>query len=315
MPRASPYSLASAIVVAASIARAEPPPRPADDARGEARELAMLGDAQFEAGRCDRAIPLWKRAEVKFHAPTILLRIGRCQAFLGKVVEATAMLEAAVKDTLAADAPAPFVEAQKAAAIDLPIVRARVARLEVRVRPRDRGLDAKPEIEIDGVRAPSVEAPFPIDPGDHLIRVRIDSAQWETRVHLDDGERRTVNLGLWSDPPQPRPRTQRTVGFAMGGVGLGAASVGAAFGISALVLSSRLDALCGPDRRSCPAGEQGTMHRLRTFSTLADVGLGVGGTLVAAGVVLVATEPRRRAEPVRLRLIASPLGASIAGAY
>src|SRR5690349_10099649 len=79
-----------------------------DELRAEARVIAEQGDAQFDAGRCDKALPLWRAAESLFHAPTILLRIARCQTLLGQVVEATRGLEAIVAEPLRPEAPAPF---------------------------------------------------------------------------------------------------------------------------------------------------------------------------------------------------------------
>src|SRR5271165_578330 len=84
-----------------------------DTTRIEARQLASQGDEAFGIGRCDQAVPLWKEAERKFHAPTILVRIARCQALLGKVVDAASTLEALLAEPVAPDAPAAFVAALK----------------------------------------------------------------------------------------------------------------------------------------------------------------------------------------------------------
>src|SRR5215475_5923563 len=99
MLRAAAIAILVISSAVAAPARADPP-APASDPRVEAREIAERGDAQFDAGRCDKAIPLWKEAAAKFRAPTIGLRIARCQALVGKVVEAAKTLEAITKEPL-----------------------------------------------------------------------------------------------------------------------------------------------------------------------------------------------------------------------
>src|SRR5688572_1319070 len=115
--------IAGALLLARGGFAEEAPP---DRERAEAKELAQKGDAAFGSGRCDKAIALWRKAATKFHAPTILLRIARCQALIGKVVDATLTLEEIAADKLPADAPRPFVEAREAAVQELPAVRARI---------------------------------------------------------------------------------------------------------------------------------------------------------------------------------------------
>src|SRR5262249_32021786 len=103
---------------AAASAPPAPPPAsasspqapPAIDARAEAREMAVKGDSAFGSGRCDKAIVLWKKAEEKFHAPTILLRIARCEALMGHVVDATQSFESVVRDKLGEGAPPSWIE-------------------------------------------------------------------------------------------------------------------------------------------------------------------------------------------------------------
>ena len=107
MKRAAAITIVGLLCSVAAPARADPP---ASDPRAEAREIAERGDAQFDAGRCDKAIPLWREAAAKFRAPTIVLRIARCQALVGKVVEAARTLESITKEPLEPDAPAAFEE-------------------------------------------------------------------------------------------------------------------------------------------------------------------------------------------------------------
>src|SRR5262245_28229166 len=111
MNRAAAIAILGLFCAVAAPVRADPPASASD--RAEAREIAERGDAQFDAGRCDKAIPLWREAAAKYRAPTIVLRIARCQALVGKVVDAANTLETITKEPLEADAPAAFVEAKQ----------------------------------------------------------------------------------------------------------------------------------------------------------------------------------------------------------
>jgi hypothetical protein len=284
-----------------------------DELRAEARVIAEQGDAQFDAGRCDKAIPLWRTAESIFHAPTILLRVARCQTLLGKVVDAAGGLEAIAVEPLRPESPAPFFAAQAEAKRDLPLVRARIATLAVNVRVR--GLRVPTRIEIDGVTMPEGRTSFPVDPGPRLVRVRAEGSLWERTVLLQDGERRACDVALWIDPPPPAPRTQRAIGLGAGGVGLAALVVGAGFSIAALTTSHHLDGVCGPDRTRCPASEQGAIGRVRAYSAIADGTLGGGAALAITGAVLLVAEAPPRAEGPRIRFAASPLRASIGAEF
>src|SRR5262249_22060034 len=187
------------------------------EARSGAKELAQRGDAEFGKGRCDRAMSLWKLAEAKYHAPTILLRIARCQALMGKVVAAAATLEAIAADTLPADAPAPFLAARHDAIEELPGVRERIAELTVRTGA---SVAMTPlAIEIDGAPAESRDRVFHLDPGTHRVRISASDSTWEHNFTLDDGERRTVNVALRTPPPTLPPRLHRTVGYLLAGAG------------------------------------------------------------------------------------------------
>lgn len=317
MNRARLIALALPIsLLAVGPAWAAPPDKGDDELRAEARATATEGDHQFEAGRCDKAIALWKKADATFHAPTIGLRIARCQALLGKVVDAAATLDAIAREQLAPGAPAPFVAAQAEARRDLPGVRARIARVSLALDVRARaGVRIEPTIEIDESRAEAGRASFEVDPGDHVIRVRAEKAFWERRVHLDDGERKELKVSLWADEPPAAPRTQRTIGFAVGGVGLGAVIVGAAFGISALATSSHLDDVCGADRKHCPPEEQSALTRVKANATVANVAIGGGAALLATGVILVVTETRPKREAIEVHIVGSAGGLSLGGRF
>jgi hypothetical protein len=307
--------LAAALVTGlAGSASAEGPASPEgarkdEDLRAEARTIARQGDAQFEAGRCDKALPLWRRADQTYHAPTLLLRVARCQGLLGRVVEAAATLQAIVDEPIRAGAPEAFVFAREEARRELPAVRRRIAALRVAVGSE--GADVPAAIEIDGAPVQTRGLEIPLDPGEHHVAVRAGAAVWERTVMLDDGEKRTLDVPLEADPaPAPR-RTQRTIGLALGGLGVASIAAGVGLGVAALGISRRLDLACGADRARCPPSAQGDIARVGAFSTGADGALGGGAALAVAGAVLLVMETRPEAQEPRVRFTASPVHAAL----
>jgi hypothetical protein len=309
--RAASSSLfAIAVLSHALFARADD----ADAARAEARSFASKGDEAFAAGRCDRAVPQWKQAESKFHAPTLLFRIARCQLLLGHVVDAAATLDAIASEKLASDAPDAWKDAQREAKTELPAVRARIATIEIVVDAR--GTGATPSIMIDDLGMPSGRSAFPVDPGSHAVRVTAKDARWEQHVQVTDGEKRTLRVSLGLEQRAAPVPTQRIVGYVLGGAGMLSMAVGGVFGAKAYGDSHDLDSICGVNRRDqCPDYAKPTMDRLKTEALVADLALGGGAALFAAGVVVVLTAPAPKREEPRLYFAPMGAGAVVGGRF
>jgi hypothetical protein len=297
----------SIAVIAASLALALAAPARADDGpRADAKTLALQGDAEFYAGHCDRAIPLWQRAEAAYHAPTILLRIARCQAMLGHVITAVETLEAVTREPIKADTPPAFAGAVELARRDLVAVRARVATLHVVVHSA--GDRVPVVIEIDGAAQPAGATSFPVDPGEHAVRVRAGGSSWQSTVRLRDGQLLSCDVALWAEAEPKPPQVQRGLGLAALGAGGAAVFVGVGFSVAALDTSRRLDAICGQGRDHCPPSAQNDIDHVRTFSSVADGAIGSGAALVIAGAIALVTAPRPAGDAWRVRFAATPFG-------
>lgn len=285
-----------------------------DAARAEARVFAAQGDEAFSAGRCDRAVPFWKQAEAKFHAPTLLFRIARCQVLLGRVVEATATLETIVAEKLSAAAPDAWKDAQRDASNELPAVRARIATLEIVIDAR--GIAVTPTILIDEAGMPMGRTTFPVDPGSHRVRVTAKDGRWEQAVQLADGEKKTVRVAMGLEQRTPPVTTQRLVGYVMSGAGIVSMAVGGVVGAKALGDSHDLDAVCGINtRKFCPADQTSKINAVKTESLVSDLTLGIGAAVFVAGAVIILTSPTPKKEEPRLYFAPMGLGAQVGGRF
>jgi len=77
------------------------------------------------------------------------------------------------------------------------------------------------------------------------------------------------------------------VGWIVGGVGAALLVAGIVTGVMALDSQSSLDAMCGPDHHSCPAGFQSTRDTGQALSAATDGLLIGGGVALVTGVVLL----------------------------
>lgn len=102
------------------------------------------------------------------------------------------------------------------------------------------------------------------------------------------------------------------IGFGVGAAGL---ITFAAFGAAASGTFSDLQTRCG--NSPCPPSEQGTVDQGRTFTTAANVSLGVGIAGVVAGVVLliVGRSPGAAPPSPRVSLQVAPDGLGLAGVF
>ena len=282
-----------------------------DDARANARSLAEKGDSAFAAGRCDRAIPLWKEADQSFPAPSIELRVAHCQALLGHVVDASQTLDEIARKVLPADAPDAFKAAQVQAVSELPTLRARVATLEIAM-PEGMALT---QVTIDEVAIDLQKKPFLIDPGRHAVRVVTATATWNGPVEIADGEHHTVRMQKILEPGPEPSHSLRNVGLVVGGVGVAALGIGTVLGIAAVDKGKPLDAECGPSRNNCPASESDRITTVKTYSTLSDVFLVSGAVLTIAGGYLIVRDLRADKPAARVRLSVGMSGALVSGTF
>ena len=150
-----------------------------------------------------------------------------------------------------------------------------------------------------------------VDPGEQEILATAPQHREHTaKVTAEPGRQVLVEIPALERLPTPPPdldlrpvapapiepgrghRRLAVVGIVAGGVALG---VGVGFGVSAKLAWDRAfdDGLCREDTRQCTAAGQDLTDRARVRATVSTVLVGAGALLVAGGVVLWLTAPRR----------------------
>ena len=291
----------------------------ADSAESDFREGVSLRNA----GRCPEAVAKFEHA-VKLDPELVgaWLNLGSCLETAGKLVAALHAFEnAQAAAERRAAKPGDAQEKEKARAAEASRralgLRARVATLAVHAPS---GSTPPSEIMIDGEVVP-LDVAATKDPGGHDVRITIRGREpFTERVVLVEGEHRVLELAapersapvapvstsaspVPASPPLAAPTSgggQRTLGFVLGGVGLAGVAVGAVFGFVTISQKKNLENQC-PRYPECPTAALAAAHdaddsarRSATVSTVAFIG---GAALLAAGVTLYLTAPRRRDAP------------------
>lgn len=284
-----------------------------------AQQDKVLAEALFREGR--ELIDQGKVAEAcgKFgesyrldRALGTLINLALCHEKEGKTASAWAEFSDAAADA-AAEKDDREAFARKHIASLLP----ELSRLRLVVAPPASGL-ATLDIRLDGhvLGRAAWSSPLPIDPGDHEISAAADGKKTYTaKVTIVKGPGVTnVNIPALEDAPaviNVKPadpevatdsnvgKTQRLIGYIVGGAGAVGLVVGAGFGLSAISLKGDRDARCTADG-FCEQEGVDKDKDARRAATVSTIGFITGGVLAAGGVVLVLTAPRGKARDVRV---------------
>lgn len=257
--------------------------------REAARTLAKQGYERFEAGDYPGALDTFRRAEEHFHAPPHWLYIARCQAKLGKLVASKDAYETILAESLAADAPGPFRDAQATARGEFEALAARVPSLWITLS----GAAAGASVTLDDAPLALTELGRPIsqDPGHHVVVVTTPAGKRVTRAaELKEGGGVT-RIEVTLEASRSASLLPPVLAFSLGGLALAAG--GATLGL-AISQSS-------PQGTSNP----GPLKAVALASFIAGgVGVGVGVTLVLLHPPPGA--PARPKDTPRLRAVIGP---------
>jgi hypothetical protein len=300
-------------------------PARADEAADTAAARVLGGDGVIlaDAGDCQKAIEKLQRAEELHHAPTTAGRLGECEIDVGRVVSGTERLQRLLREPLATDAPAPFIDALTRARRVLDRALPRIGSIRVSAKAL---AGTKVEITLDGERLPEalLDNDRPADPGHHTIVATAQGYFSKTReVTLGDGESASVTLELAPDPaaqaaerqaeaarqaearqqqnamasaptataatpaPSPPPRNGAgpgaVIAFVLGGAGL---ATGITSGLVVAHDASDLSSTCGTSK-VCNPDKQSEISSAKTWATVSTIGFGVAGAGVVTGLILL----------------------------
>lgn len=276
----------------------------AADERAAARAAATAGFKAYSDGRYADAMTLFAKAESLLHAPPHLLYYARSSVKLGKLVQANEAYLKILRETLPADAPKAFVEAQTAAAAEQPKVEQSLPRLTIVVT----GNEAKQaQVTVNGVEVPQalIGIPAPHDPGD--LELEAIAPGWRSKkekLTLKEGERQTVKLTLdvrdvtakpkvFETTPTPSaPKTGlKVAGWVSVVIGVAGLGAGTYFLVDNRNNREAANALCTLPNGVCPSAQRSAIESYdstaNTDAILSWITYGVGGAAVVAGAVML----------------------------
>jgi len=218
----------------------------------------------------------------------------------------------------------------------------KLVRVTIRVRPE---LQSMPGFELrqNGslMTQPMWGTTTPVDPGEQVLEATAPGKQtWTTQFVVHDGDApRAIEVPLLEPtkssssspllaPPlgsahAPQSHAGRTLGYAIGGLGIASVAVGAYFGLRAIQKNDDAKAQCSPT--NCASAEGLDLNsQARTSATVATVAIAAGLVAVGVGTFFVLRSPSSAGshDEVALRLIpmipvagSDVLGAGMRGSW
>jgi hypothetical protein len=294
---------------------------PSDSARGAARRLGGEGLEAYDKGDFEVALDKLNRAYEVVKIPSVGLWSARAMVKRGLLVQASERyLE--ISRVAIDKADKTQVNAQNDAVRERNDLLPRVPQLTIAAP----GMDPETsEVTLDGERiAPALlGVASPVNPGEHRVLLKVNGEEsWEI-VTLRESESRKINLHLPSDTsaapaplpdasgtsaqsptakviptslpppsPEPRGRTQRSIGWvtlAVGGAGI---ATGTVAGLLALSRKSNMVGEGCTSEGHCYTDQEPDLNRYNLMRSVSTVGFIVGGVGLAAGATLLFTAPR-----------------------
>lgn len=288
--------LSCALLLAALAAHAGTAAAQAPGASKEAAAEALFteGRSLVAAGRVEEGCKKLEASHALDPGTGTLIHIGDCYEKLGRTASAWARFrDAASRAAREARGDWESIAKTRAAELEPKLARVRVdAPSGVTVRRDD-----------DEIPTAALGSALPVDPGEHVITAAAPGKKaWTAKVTVAPGATSTVTVPALEDdassvkPDAPTPHAEggsslRTVGYAVGAVGLVGLGVGAITGLAAISSNNRSKEVCPTDGVCADEGARSDNESARTSATLSTIGFVAGGALLAAGVALVVFAP------------------------
>lgn len=295
--------------------------------------LYNQGKELLDAGKTAEACQAFESAKrLDFTAINLILRLGDCYERLGRTASAYSQYQQAASVAAAAKDARQSTAEERVAAVE-----PRLARLAVVLAPGyissvGSAGPASVVVRRDGeiVAGDKLDGkPAPVDPGSYTFEAAAPGKKtWTATREITPGASVIVDIPALEAIVIAAPRAplaipegtssaRRTIGIALGGVGLLGLGVGAAFGVKALtnLADSKADGHCDAQSFCDDEGFQ-LRHDARDAATISTVTLALGATAAVAGAILWLTAPAGPKAPARARASSSrsPLTQVMAGA-
>ncbi|HEY8040359.1 MAG TPA: hypothetical protein VIF15_11225 [Polyangiaceae bacterium] len=302
-------TLTLALALAPTPAHAQPHTPTAQELE-TARTLYKEGKELRAQGNLKGALEKLQAAHALGNTPVTGIELARTYAMVGQIVEAREVCLYIARMPVASDETEKSVEARSDAAKLAEELRPRIPALVVKVNGLAEGDTA--HLSIDGVTVPDAAfaEPLKVDPGKHLVSLRIGDGAAAREVHgeANVAEGQTGELTLTvppapvvvppppppPPPPQPAPAQPQPMpllvklGF---GTAIAGSAVGLIAGLTALNKKGQLDSECGVSK-VCSDGNGGLpdLDTAQAWATVSTVAFVVGGAGLVAGIVGLLTE-------------------------
>jgi hypothetical protein len=171
---------------------------PSDEDRAAAREAFKAGVAAARKGRWEDAREAFEQAHARVPQPAILLNLAGAQQQTGQLLEAAESYRTFLEQ--ATEGPA--AKHRDAATKALSELEERIPQVTVHAR----GIGPNDELYVGDRVVPMVDlpGPFPVNPGEHAIKVRRGSkVVARAGFTVEQGERATVEVQAPSVVPSP----------------------------------------------------------------------------------------------------------------
>lgn len=238
----------------------------------EARTLAWKGLDLEQQGRCDDAVPLFRRAYNLVPTPTLALFEGRCREHMHQLLEAEARYEVAASFTPGPNAPSALTKAVQEARRRLVALRPKIPHIVLTNRK------GSTRVWLDGREVSGTL--LTVNPGTHVVAWGDGSNEKSVNVREGRDERVTLSDAVsWRDVG-----TYTALGVGVLGIGTGIVT-----GVWAADKKSDLNDQCRDD--ICPPSSRGTLDEYRTLRSISVWGYVAGTVTLGVGGILLATKP------------------------
>lgn len=304
-------------------------PASAQDNTAFAQQRFTRGAGLYEQRSFAPALDEFRASLALYGSPNTRLYVARCLRELGRLDEALPEFERAMREAGDRASTDPrYAATRDAAQTEMLAIAPRVGRLTLTIPDAPAGVVVR--VNDREIPREALGVAFPVMPG--ALRIVVESVEHETETRTTEvaaGREVTVGVVLRRRPravegqtelqrpvvpvaPPPSRGVSRNLAWIGFGVGAAGLISFAAFGAAAGGTFSDLQTRCG--NAPCPPSEQGTVNQGRTFTTAANVSLGVGIAGVVAGVVLLIVG-RSPSAPPRVSLQVAPDSLGLAGVF